>query len=149
MVVFTFFIVCYFCKLKFNSFYSMLNPLTKIEYFIGQMKILKILNELDQTLKEIIEFNNFWKAYIFSVYFTIIPILLFILQSLLFEQEQNFLLVILINLTIIYSTILIGFNLITSSINKQSIITFKIIQNFYVNNENVIKTNIKIKVFFK
>ena len=142
------FIVCYFCKLKFISFYSKLNQLTKIEYFINHMKVLKILNELDQILKEIIEFNHFWKAYIFSVYFTVIPILLLVLQSLLFVQEQNFLLVILINLIIFYSTIIIGFNLITSSINKQSIITFKFIHIFYVNNENVIKTNIKIKVFF-
>ena len=143
-----FFIVCYFCKLRLNSFNSKLSQFNNFEFFMSQKKILKLLNELDQILADILDFNNFWKAYIFSTYFTLIPILLICFQSLIFEQEQNAAILILIIATIVYSTILIIFNLITSSINKQSIITFKLIQNFYVNNENVIKTNIKIKVLF-
>ena len=142
-----FFIICYFCKMRLNSFNSKLSQFNNFELFMSQKMILNLLHELDQILAEILDFNNFWKSYIFSTYFTIIPILLIAIQTLVFEQEKNIVFLILIIATIVYSTILIIFNLITSSINKQSIITFKLIQKFYVNNENVIKTNTKIKVF--
>ena len=52
----------------------------------------------------------------------------------------------LILVLIMYSSIIIAFNLIMSSINKQSIISFKIWQKFHLKNENLLKSNIKIKV---
>ena len=140
-----FFIVCYFCEIRLNAFNFKLNQMIS-DLFISRTQILKTLKEFDIILNEIICFNQFWKSYIFSIYYTIIPILLFSLHSLLFEQETYFLFIMLVIFIITYSSIIMSFNLITSSINKQSIITFKIWQKFYLNNENIIKSDIKLKV---
>ena len=140
-----FFIVCYFCKIRLNAFNSKLNQMIS-DLFISQKKIMKTLKEFDFILNEINCFNQFWKSYIFSIYYTFIPILLFTIHSMLFEQELHLIFFTLILVLIMYSSIIIAFNLIMSSINKQSIILFKIWQKFYLKNENLLKSNIKIKV---
>ena len=141
-----FFIVCYFCQVKLKIFNTKLNMVKLSKRFVRQWQIIRIVKELDHIYAEINSFNEFWKSYIFSIYYTFIPTLLIFIESIFFEQQNNGMIYVVIFMSLVLSSMIIGFNLITASINSQTIITFKILQKLYLNNNSLIRSKGKLKV---
>ena len=117
-----FFIVCYFCQVKLKAFNIKMNLIKSSTLFIKRFQLNAILNELHQIYSEINSFNKFWKSYIFSIYYTFMPTLLLCVHSLFFEQQNNAMIYVLIFLALVLSSMIMGFNLITASINSQTIV---------------------------
>jgi hypothetical protein len=136
-----FFIVGYYCKLRFESLNSKILQTIKINAFLTRKKIYELITEHNSICNDIKSYDQFWKKYTFALTYSLIPINLMAIQQLFFEElplakfgaELNTIVGLLV------SHILL--NLLMASINKESKKSFKYLLRFY----NQIKSNLRLR----
>jgi hypothetical protein len=144
-----FYIVCYYCRMRFRIFNSFLEIKFANRMFIKYKHLGELFREHNSVCNEIIFYNKFWKHYFFAINYTLIPAYLLSLHQAIFV-DSNFLFFMTL-----FSCLSGGLgshlmlNLLIGSINKESSKSYKSLHNFYLNSINLVNTKHKIKVFFR
>jgi hypothetical protein len=117
-----FFIVCYYCKMKFKLLNNMIE---KRRMFAGIKLVNDVVFEHNSICNEVLFYNKFWKKYLFIMIYALTPINLMLIQLIFFEDLQiAALIAAMATVTGLLFTLLM-FNLITASINREASKSYK------------------------
>ncbi len=98
---------------------------------INNKFIENLCKNLDKCLKLNKHYNTFWSKFYFIITYTLIPINLIAIQQIFFEDLNVLLLIthiLVVSASLSYHLFL---NIMSASINKDSFISFKLIQQLY------------------
>jgi len=141
-----YFIVCYYCKMRFMSFNRDIFELISNKVLFTSKTVTQLIDELNLICNDIILHNKFWKKYLFIITYTLIPINLMILHQIFFEHLMIG--IRIISLLFMIATFVSQYllNYMTASINIEASKSYKYLLNFYLEKNINIKLNDKIKV---
>jgi len=141
-----YFIVCYYCKMRFTLFNREILELISNKVFFMSKTVNQLIDELDRVCNDIIVHNKFWKKYLFIITYTLIPINLMLLHQLFFEDLM--IAIYILSLSFVITTLLSQYmiNSMTASINIEASKSYKYLINFYLEKNINIKLTNKIKV---
>jgi len=140
---FYYFIVCFYFIIAFKS---LNNKITQIEMFYRRRKVNQIIIEHKLICDDINKYNKFWKKYYFAINYTLIPINLMLLHQLLFEELIFSTFVVSVLFLFSYSLSHFLFNLLTASINRESLKSHKYLQKLLTKNLFLMNVKQKLKV---
>jgi hypothetical protein len=143
---FYYFIVCYYCKLRFKSFNNRVMKTISSQIFYSRKKFNALIEEHNSICNDINVHNKFWKYYSFTITYTLIPINLMALQQVFFEDIMISMLILVIILLIVFLSSQVMLNSITASINKEASNSYKILIRLYLDSNSYIKFKDRIKV---
>jgi hypothetical protein len=148
---FYYFIVCYYCNKRFESFNNYIKQLLnqKSKAFLKYKTFDQLIEDHNRICSEIKLYNKFWQKYYFSLTYTLIPINLLVLQLILFEDLMLPLLWPLITLFFGTFSSQMMFNLITASINSEASKSYKALVQIYDQMNYTLNIKRKIKVIKK
>jgi len=141
-----YYIVCQYCKMRFDSINEVLKSLSSNHIFIEYKKLNDLLAEHDIICHKIISYNKFWKTYYLTINYTLIPLNLLMLQQILFEESNIPTRFALCSIFSLFLGLHLILNSIIASVNKVSSKSCKILQNFTLNSISLLNTKHKIKV---
>jgi hypothetical protein len=144
-----FFIVCFYCKMRFRYFNNSLITKSSHKIFTELKLINNIIEEHNIICNQIISYNKFWKTYYSAFMYTLIPINLMLLQQILFEEIHFITFIALVLVLSLFLGLHLILNIIIASINGESTKSYKYLQNFYINKMSILNTKHKIKVIKK
>jgi len=145
--LFYYFIVCYYCKMRFKSFNEKLERMTKIQKFFHHEKVLDLIKEHNSICYHIFIYNKFWKKYSFTIVYSLIPCNLMSLQQLFYEDINIGVRGLAIVFTIGTLFSLFQLNSIMASINTEASKSYKFLFKLLLNIKSNVNISIKIKVF--
>jgi len=141
-----YFIVCSYCKIRFKSLNNKISEsITSRPFFVTKI-VSELIEEQNNICNDIIVHNEFWKKYLFVITYSLIPVNLMILHSLLFEELVKYIFALTLMVVLASSFIQFTFISMTASINKESSKTYKLLFKFYSEKNIRIKLGNKIKV---
>jgi hypothetical protein len=142
-----YFIVCYYCKIRFKSFNNKLKRIAKTIIFIHHKKVLDLVEEHDRICCDIFMHNKFWRKYSFAIVYTFIPCNLMNLQQLFFENINIGFrgLAFILGMGTLFS--LFRLNSIMASINREANKSYKFMFKLLLDIKSDMKLSIKIKVY--
>jgi hypothetical protein len=143
---FYYFIVCYYCKLRFKSFNDKVMKTISSQIFYSRKKFKALIEEHNSICNDINVHNKFWKYYSFAITYTLIPINLMILQQVFFEDIIIPILILAVIFFVVFLSSQVTVNSITASINKEASISYKILIRLYLDSNSYIKFKDRIKV---
>ncbi len=127
-----YFIVCYYCKVRFKSFNNCLKSLLngKSNSFLELKTVDKLIEDHNSICLDTNLYNKFWQKYYFALTYTLIPFNLLALQ-LLFENLD--LIPFVITLSISFETMgsFLMFTTITASINSEALKSYKALNKLF------------------
>jgi hypothetical protein len=140
-----FFIVCYYCKIRLKIFNKILAN-SKLGEFLAKPSADEIINEINDICTDISKHNKFWRKYFGVLTFSLLPLNLTGIEQIVFSDMLT---IAFIFVTMFCLGTLIGhymLNLLAASVNKEANRSYKILFKFYVENNQYLNTNRKIKV---
>jgi hypothetical protein len=142
-----YFIVCYYCKIRFKSFNNKLKRITKLVIFFRHKKFLDLVEEHNSICCDIFMHNDFWRKYSFTIIYTIIPCSLMNLQHLFFENINIGIRGLLLVFAIGALFSLFELNLLMASINREAQKSYTFLLKVLLDVKSNMKLSIRIKVF--
>jgi len=141
-----YFIVCSYCKIRFKLFNNKISKLTTSRLFFVTKTVSELIEEQNNICNDIIIHNKFWRKYSFAMTYSLFPMNLLVLHTLLFEELVEYLFIL--GLTFTIPTLVSQFMLdsVTALVNKESSKSYKILFKFYLDKNMKIKLSNKIKV---
>jgi hypothetical protein len=145
---FYYFIVCYYCKKRFESFNNYIKQLLnqKSKAFLKYKTFDQLIEGHNRICSEIRLYDMFWQKYYFCLTYTLIPINLLFLQLILFEDLMQPLLWPLVTFFFGTFSSQMMFNLITASINSEASKSHKALVQIYDKMNYSLNIKRKIKV---
>jgi hypothetical protein len=142
-----FFIVCYYCKIRFKSFNRKIGA-NNNKIFIKNELFDALLEEHNEICDTIILYNKFWSKYYFALTYTLIPVNLMLIEEISFHKLNfaTFGVCSTFCFTAMFCHLL--FNSITGSINAEAVKSYKFMHQFLIDINFSIDIKRKIKVCF-
>jgi hypothetical protein len=144
-----YYIVCYYCRMRFRIFNNFLEQKIKNKMFIKYKVIDELFREHNGICNKIIFYNKFWKHYFFAINYILIPIYLLVLQQIIFEETNFPVFITSFSGFIVSVGTHLTINSLAASINKESSKLYKSLHNFYLKLIPSLNTKRKIKVYFR
>ena len=110
-----------------------------------QWNVNQIVKEHNNICLTVIQQKEFWKYYFLFVNYALIPINLLSIEQLLFEKLGISSLITYGILIACFITCHIFLNLMTASINKQSLMSYKCLNQYYIEYNQYISLKSKLK----
>jgi len=142
-----YYIVCEYCKMKFNLLNGLLKSVGSDKLFIEYKTITEILEQHNNIFNKISSYNKFWKIYYFTINYTLIPLDLLLLQQILFEESD--IPIYFASIAVFIQCLGLHFilNSIIASVNKESSKSHKSLYSFALKLISLLNIKHKIKVF--
>jgi hypothetical protein len=142
-----YFIVCYYCKIRFKSFNRKIGA-TNNKIFIKNEFFDALLEEHNEICETIILYNKFWSKYYFELAYCLIPLNLLLIEEISFHKLDfaTFGVCSTFCCTAMFCHLL--FNSITGSINAEAVKSYKFMHQFLIGINFSIDIKRKIKVCF-
>ena len=128
-----YYIICRFSQICVKQFNSRMRSLVLNKCFMNRKMLIKLLREHNTICNDLHKYNSFWKDYYFCVVYSIIPICLIYSHMILFQKISSlfgFIAMILVDITFLLT--LLSINLITASINSETLKTYRILHNISI-----------------
>ncbi len=127
-----YFIVCYYCKVRFKSFNNYLKSLLngKSNSFLELKTVDKLIEDHNSICLDTNLYNKFWQKYYFALTYTLIPFNLLALQ-LLFENLDLIPFVITLSISFETMSSFLMFTTITASINSEALKSYKALNKLF------------------
>ncbi len=127
-----FFIVCYYCKMRFKSFNNYLKSLLngKSNSFLELKTVDKLIEDHNSICLDTNLCNKFWQKYYFALTYTLIPSNLLALQ-LLFENLDLIPFIITLSTSLETMGSFLMFTTITASINSEALESYKALNKLF------------------
>ena len=142
-----YYIVCFYCKFRLKSINNSIEMLYK-EDFLQLTNIDIILTQHNQIINSIYNYNKFWKKYYFAILYTIIPVNLMYFHQYFFEILYTGTRLGIVRVSIGSIVCFFGLNLMTASVNKESLVTYKKFNTLYLKKNSTFNIITKRKVLF-
>jgi hypothetical protein len=142
-----YFIVCYYCKIRFKSFNRKIGANSN-KIFIKNEFIDALLEEHDQICDTIILYNKFWNKYYFALTYSLIPANLMLIEEITFHKLAFATFGVCSTFSIGTMICHLLFNSITGSINAEAVKSYKSMHQFLIDINFSIDIKRKIKVCF-
>jgi hypothetical protein len=141
-----YFIVCYYCKLRFKSFNDKVMKTIISRLFYTRKKFKVLAEEHNSICNDINLHNKFWKYYSFAITYTLIPTNLMTLQQVFFEDIMIPILILAIIFLVVFLSSQVMLNSITASVNSEASNSYKILIRLYLDSSSYMKLKDRIKV---
>ena len=122
------------------------NQLIENKGFIEYEYLDSLMKEHNNMCRDVQKYNQFWRKYLFVIYYLILPLNLICIHLLLFVQLIALLkglIITTLTITTIYSLL---FKSVITTINTKSVESNNYLQVYYSNNHLVLNVKRKIKV---
>jgi len=142
-----YFIVCYYCKVRFRLFNDKLKRMKKIKKNYRHKEVLDLIKEHNRICYRIFMHNKFWRKYSFAMVYSLIPCNLMNLQQLFFEDINIGIRGLALVFAIGTLFELFRLNSIMASINSEASKSYKFLFKLFLDMKSNMNLSIKIKVF--
>jgi hypothetical protein len=142
-----FYIICLYLKLKLRNANNSIRTGFQKKYKITNHRMKNILKSLDSIISEINTYNNdFWSKYLMFVVIVVILVVNLIFFVAIFGKLNFFFKIVVIYASSVVFLFLVIFMNSASSVSFEVKKSYKLLNGFFVTNNNQVSIRMRIKV---